>query len=90
MADGDGAARLNKHAGLSFRTEDDGSVLVDIVTFGGFAQQKGIDLDWVVKHIEVKAEHPPKELFYIPALALLALICWLQLGRARKHQAAVS
>ncbi|MGR3342163.1 MAG: DUF3394 domain-containing protein, partial [Paracoccaceae bacterium] len=88
--DGDGAARISKHAGLEFRTEDDGSVLVDIVTFGGFAQQKGVDFDWLVQHIEVEAQRPPKELFYIPALALLGLICWLQLGRARKHQAAVS
>jgi len=83
-SDGDGAARINKNAGLAFRTEDDGSVWTDIVAFGGFAQQKGIDFDWVVQRVEVKAERLPKELFYLPALALLALICWLQLGRARK------
>ncbi len=84
MSDGDGAARMNKHAGLSFRTEDDGSVLTDIVAYGGFAHEKGIDYDWEVTRIEVEAERLPKELFYLPALALLGLICWLQLGRARK------
>ncbi len=83
-SDGDGAERINKNAGLAFRTEDDGSVWTDIVAFGGFAQEKGIDFDWVVQRVEVKADRLPKELFYIPALALLALISWLQLGRARK------
>ncbi len=89
-SDGDGAARIDKNAGLAFRTEDDGTVFTDIVAFGGFAQEKGIDFDWVVQRVEVKSDRLPKELFYIPALALLGLICWLQLGRARKDSGQVA
>ncbi len=83
-SEGDGATRLANNAGIAFRTEDDGKVYVDNVDFGKFAQQKGVDFDWEVVHVEKEADRMPKELFYIPALALLGLIMWLQLGRARK------
>ena len=84
MADGDGAARLDKSAGIAFRTEDDGKVYVDNLKYGGDLQQKGVDFDWEAVVIEQKASRMPKEVFYLPALALLALIIWLQLGRARR------
>ncbi len=87
-ADGDGAARLEKNAGIAFRTEDGGSVYVDNVIFGQFAQDKGIDFDWELVVIERPADRMPKEVFYIPALLLLGLILWLQRGRARKHETA--
>ncbi|MCP5038780.1 MAG: TRAP transporter permease [Rhodobacteraceae bacterium] len=87
-ADGDGEARLAKHSGVAFRTEDDGKAYVDNVIFGQYAQEKGVDFDWLVDYIEVEAERPAKELFYIPAIALLLLISWLQLGRARKAEMA--
>jgi TRAP transporter 4TM/12TM fusion protein len=85
QADGDGATRLDLTSGIAFRTEDDGKVYVDNVGFGKFAQKKGVDFDWEVVTIEQPADRILKELFYIPALALLALIAWLQLGRARKQ-----
>jgi len=81
---GDGATRLDLTSGIAFRTEDDGKVYVDNVGFGKFAQKKGVDFDWEVVVIEQPADRVAKELFYIPALVLLALIAWLQLGRARK------
>lgn len=84
-SDGDGAARLEKHAGISFRTEDD-KVYIDNVVFGQFAQKRGLDFDWEVTRVEVEAERPAKELFYIPAILLLMLVCWLQLGRERKSK----
>ena len=84
-ADGDGATRLDKTAGIAFRQEDDGRVYVDNLEFGGELQQRGIDFDWEVLAVEDEADRMPKELFYIPALALLALVMWLQLGRARRH-----
>ena len=83
-ADGDGASRLDRHSGISFRTEDDGKVFVDLLNFGQYAQGKGIDFDWEVLYIEVQADRLPKEVFYIPALLLLGLIGWLQLNRTRK------
>lgn len=87
-SDGDGVARMQRHAGIVFAIQDDGSVIVDNVAFGSYAKDKGVDLDWQVERIEVEAERLPKELFYIPALLLLLLIAMLQLGRARKHEAA--
>ena len=90
QADGDGVARLDKSAGIAFRTEDDGKVYVDNLAYGGDLQQKGIDFDWEVNVVEEEADRMPKEVFYIPALALLALIIWLQLGRARRTQPATA
>lgn len=84
-ADGDGAARMEKSAGIAFRDED-GKLFVDNVVFGQYAQKQGIDFDWEVTRVEVQADRMPKELFYIPALLLLALVCWLQLGRERKSK----
>jgi len=78
--EGDGAARLLKNAGIEFLTED-GKTLVDNVEFGKFAQKKGIDFDWEVTKLQVPADRPPKELFYIPGLLLLALVCFLQIKR---------
>ncbi|MYJ87188.1 MAG: DUF3394 domain-containing protein, partial [Rhodobacteraceae bacterium] len=86
VSDGDGALRLDRHAGLSFRTEVDGRVFVDMLNFGQYAQEKGIDFDWEVLYIETEAERIPKETFYIPAVLLLALITWLQLRRRRLVQ----
>jgi len=83
-SDGDGATRLDRHAGIAFRVEDDNKVFVDNVIFGQFAQEKGVDFDWEVLTIEQPASRMPKEVFYLPALALLAFVAWLQLGRARK------
>ncbi|MCY4541863.1 MAG: TRAP transporter permease [Rhodobacteraceae bacterium] len=85
-ADGDGATRLDRHSGISFRTEDNDLVFVDMVNFGQYAQEKGVDFDWEVQFIEVPASRMPKEVFYIPALLLLALVCFLQ---GRRSVAAV-
>ena len=89
-ADGDGFTRLSKNSGIEFRTEDDGKVYVDNVVFGQYAQQKGVDFDWQVLRIEKPAERMPKEVFYLPALLLLALVAWIQLGRKRKMQTAAA
>jgi TRAP transporter 4TM/12TM fusion protein len=83
-SDGDAAARLDRHSGIAFIEGDEGAMVVDMVNFGGYAQQKGIDFDWVVDRIELPADRVVKEVFYIPALLLLALVAWLQLGRARR------
>ncbi|MGQ4809752.1 hypothetical protein NKDENANG_03179 [Candidatus Entotheonellaceae bacterium PAL068K] len=82
---GDGVARLQQNAGLTFRIEN-GKAIVDHVVFGSTAQQQHIDFDWELQSIEIPAERPPKEFFYLPALLLLGLIFWLQLRR-RKSEA---
>ena len=80
LGDGpDGEARL-REAGLEVRIEDD-KVLVDNVGFGSATQEVGIDFDWEIVHLQARADRPPKHLMFIPALALLGLIAWLQLRR---------
>ncbi len=80
LGDGpDGEARL-LDAGLEVRVED-GKVLADNVVFGSVAQEVGIDFDWEIVNLQARADRPPKHLMFIPALALLGLIAWLQLRR---------
>lgn len=76
----DGETRLRDHAGIEFRQEE-GKVFIDGLAFGGPAEQLGIDWDWEVVEIEQAADRPPKELFYIPALLLVACIYLLQIRR---------
>ena len=76
---GDGTQRL-ADAGLEVRVEGD-KVLADNVMFGSAAQDVGIDFDWEIVNLQVEAERPPKHLMFIPALALLALIAWIQRRR---------
>jgi hypothetical protein len=78
---GAGAERL-AYAGLELRTEED-KVLVDNIVLGSEAERAGIDFDWELRSVEVSAERPPKQLAMIPALALLALLGWLQTRRRR-------
>ena len=78
-AAGEGAQRL-ADAGLEIRI-DDGKVIADNVMFGSVAQNVGLDFDWQIVNLQVEAERPPKHLMFIPALALLALIAWIQRRR---------
>jgi hypothetical protein len=73
---GDGAQRL-MDAGLEIRV-DEGRVYADNVVFGSDAQNVGLDFDWEIVNLQVKAERPPKHLMFIPALMLLALVAWVQ------------
>jgi Domain of unknown function (DUF3394)/Tripartite ATP-independent periplasmic transporter, DctM component len=83
---GDGAERLMDQAGIEVR-EEDGKVLIDNITFGSPAEQAKLDFDWEIKAIEIPADRMPKQLFYIPALMLLAGVYLLQ--RRRRDQASV-
>ncbi|WP_298432329.1 TRAP transporter permease [uncultured Jannaschia sp.] len=79
-----GFDRLSQSAGLDL-VERDGSVIVDLLAFGGPAEQMGVDFDWVVTGIEVEADRMPKEIFYLPAFLLLALVAFLQQRRADRR-----
>lgn len=64
----------------------DGDVYtVDFVGFDSPAADAGLDFGWTINAIRVPQERPPRELVYIPALALLGLIAWLQARRRRKE-----
>jgi hypothetical protein len=56
-------------------------VIGPLCPLGGPAEQLGINWDWEVVEIEQAADCPPKELFYIPALLLVACIYLLQIRR---------
>ena len=75
-----GAARLQQAAGLTLHTEG-GQVTVDRIEFGKPAEQAGIDFDWQVAAVEVEAQRPPKQIFYLPALLLFAIVVFSQRRR---------
>lgn len=75
-----GADRLALSAGLEL-VELDGDIIVDSIMFGGVAEQAGIDFDWTLAYIESENQRIPKEVFYLPALLLLALIVVAQRRR---------
>ncbi|WP_299555767.1 TRAP transporter permease [uncultured Tateyamaria sp.] len=83
-AGGDGATRLLDASGIEFRDED-GKLFVDNLSFGGPAEQLGIDWDWELVELEVPADRPPKEIFYLPALLLVLLVFLLQRRRQPKE-----
>jgi len=80
-ASGSGKERLN-NAGIEVRT-DNGKVLIDNLVFGGPAEKAGLDLDWEILTVETKADRPPKQLMFIPALLILCLMGYLQLNRRK-------
>ncbi|MCV6592131.1 MAG: TRAP transporter permease, partial [Silicimonas sp.] len=86
---GDGAGRLMDSSGIEFRDED-GKIFVDNLSFGGPAEQLGIDFDWEVVELEVPADRMPKEIFYLPALLLVGGVFALQMGRKRKEEEALA
>ncbi len=68
--------------------EDDGKVLVDNAIFDSKAQAAGFDFDQVIRQLLVPAQQPSKYLLYIPALALLALVFFLQRRREQAEPVA--
>ncbi len=79
-----GAARLLDGAGIEFRDED-GRIFVDSLNFRGPAEQLGIDWDWELVELEIPADRPPKEIFYIPSLLLVLAVFLLQRRRQPKE-----
>ncbi|MFZ5962229.1 TRAP transporter permease [Thalassococcus sp. BH17M4-6] len=70
-------------SGIEYINNGD-SVVIDNVTFGSPAAEAGFDWDQTVDRVLRPVAQPPKELMYIPALILLALIVMWQRSRARK------
>jgi TRAP transporter 4TM/12TM fusion protein len=69
--------------GLETRNEE-GKILIDNVVFSSPAEKAGIDFDQEVLNIQMPTERPPKQLMFIPALLLYAMIGFLQNGRRKK------
>ncbi len=75
-----GAERLEA-AGITI-VEDGDRVVIDDVAFGSAAEEAGLDWDQEIVNVLQPTAQPSKYWMFIPALALLALIVWLQRGRA--------
>jgi hypothetical protein len=80
-----GAERLTG-IGIETRNED-GKILVDNVVFSSAAEKAGIDFDQQILNIKVPTQIPPKQLMFIPAIILAALIWFLQRGRIKRKGA---
>ena len=88
-ADADGRRRLAE-AGLTLAGLGD-TLKVSGVKFGSRARKSGFEQGWEVARIEVPSGRPSPHWFYLPALALVALVWWSQGRRmtpapaAREH-----
>ena len=84
---GDGADGAEKlaNAGLEI-IEIDGNIVIDNVAFASAAEKAGLAFDQKILTLRVPSDQPRKELLWIPALAVLVLIAWLQ--RARRGRGA--
>jgi len=78
---GDARTRL-AHSGLTVMPDGDG-LMVMAARFGSVAEKLGIEQGFRITAVEVPADRPSKEWFFVPALALLGLIVVLQRRRAR-------
>jgi TRAP transporter 4TM/12TM fusion protein len=89
-ADGDGAARLDA-LGLMVM-EEDGQLLLEEPSFSSpFAEvMTGFDFygdtPVIVSAVRAPANQMAKELIFIPALLLIGLISWLQMGRVKREE----
>ncbi|WP_457576951.1 TRAP transporter permease [Desulfomarina sp.] len=82
---GDGATGRERLSTIGLETrKEDGKILVDLVAFGSPAEKAKIDFDQEITGVQMKTDRPPKQLVFIPAMMLLALLWYIQRGRARK------
>jgi len=77
-----GAERL---AAIGLETRDEeGKILIDNVVFSSAAEKAGIDFDQEVLNLQMPTKRPPKQLMFIPAIALYAFVWFVQRGRKKK------
>ena len=79
----DGAARL-ANAGLEI-FEDEGKLGVVNAAYDSAAERAGFDFDQKITRLMVPASQPPKQLMFIPALGIMALI-WIIQRRRRDEE----
>lgn len=66
--------------------ENEGKMIVDMVEFGSPAESSGIDFDWEINWVVVKADRPMKEWVFLPAFLILLGLGLNQRRRARKDE----
>ena len=83
---GDEASGNERLLGMGFETrEEEGKFIVDNVVFGSNAEKAGVDFDQEIVNVQLEAEIPPKQLLFIPALMLFAVVFMVQRRRAAKQ-----
>ena len=88
--EGDGQSRADAYGFMLI--EADGLMTLDEPMFGTPVTSKIDSFDFYgdepvqIIMVQVPADQLPKELMFLPALLLLALIAMLQRGRARKEE----
>lgn len=80
LGEGDTGADRLFEAGIEV-LEMDGQWIIDNVTFDSPAQAAGLDFDQVVEVVLAPADQPAKQLMYIPAVLILALVVVVQRRR---------
>lgn len=80
-SEGDAVSRLADSGVMAMYTGD--QFMVMSVRFRSAAARLGIEQGFDIVSVEVPAQRPAKEWFYVPALGLLALIIWAQRRRRR-------
>jgi len=83
-----GAERLNA-IGFETRVEE-GKTLIDNVVFSSPAEKVGIDFDQEIMNIQMPTKRLPKQLMFIPALLLYALVWFVQRGRKKELETAMA
>ncbi|MCB2215096.1 TRAP transporter permease [Desulfofustis glycolicus] len=85
---GDGSTGEDRLRSLGLTTTEDGENLrVGMVMFGSPADRALIRFGYEITSVHVENERPPKQLMFIPALLLLALIWFFQRRRVQRQQA---
>ncbi|MFT5933075.1 MAG: TRAP transporter 4TM/12TM fusion protein [Hydrogenophaga sp.] len=85
-APGDVKARL-ANSGLTVMADGD-NLMVVAVKFGSKAEKLGIEQSFRITSLEVPADRPAKEWFFLPAFLLLGLVILIQRTRVRRKTAA--
>jgi TRAP transporter 4TM/12TM fusion protein len=83
---GDVKARL-ANSGLTVMADGD-NLMVVAVKFGSKAEKLGIEQSFRITSLEVPADRPAKEWFFLPAFLLLGLVILIQRTRVRRQAAA--
>jgi TRAP transporter 4TM/12TM fusion protein len=82
---GEPAAARERLAKVGLRVISQGDVLqVMQVRFGSRAEKLGIETGFQITKVELPADRPAKEWMFIPALALLGIVGWVQRRRAAR------
>ncbi|MDO5289441.1 MAG: TRAP transporter permease [Pseudomonadota bacterium] len=71
------------HSGLTVMQTGD-SYQIAAVRFGSTAEKLGLEQSFEITGVEMPTDRPAKEWFYLPALALLALVMGVQWRRMRQ------